>query len=240
MALLAKLPLVALGAAACLVAAGPARAVDPNASFSYTPPTPIAGQSVRFVSSSCDPDGRLTQQAWDFGGGNTFTDASGRVARFAFPTPGTHTVGLRVTDDAGNVDVRRMQVTVGNEYTVPTAPTLRPMSPPPIVHLAGSVTGRITLIRLLTVRAPICARVRVSCEGRCPKRSSTRFVGPRALRFRAFEARLRAGTALTVRVSKGDLIGKYTRFVMRSDKRPRRIDRCLLPGASQGSRCPQD
>jgi len=41
-------------------------------------------------------------------------------------------------------------------------------------------------------------------------------------------------------VSKRDLIGKYTRFVMRRYKRPMLIERCLLPRRSQGSRCPED
>ena len=38
--------------------------------------------------------------------------------------------------------------------------------------------------------------------------------------------------------SKGGLIGKYTRFVIRRGKAPQRLDRCLMPGATRGVKCP--
>ena len=49
-------------------------------------------------SASFDPDGTLASHAWSFGDG---TVASGAVVRHAYPTPGTYTATLTVTDDGG-------------------------------------------------------------------------------------------------------------------------------------------
>src|SRR5205823_713865 len=49
-------------------------------------------------SASFDLDGTLASHAWSFGDG---TVASGAVVRHAYPTPGTYTATLTVTDDGG-------------------------------------------------------------------------------------------------------------------------------------------
>ena len=133
-------------------------------------------------------------------------------------------------------------MTVESLYELPRPDTDRLMSPYPVVRLAGRLTPRGARIRVLSVlRAPKCARVRVSCRGRsCPAKRASRYIGSGALRFRRFERRLRAGTVLTVRISKGDLIGKLTRFRIRRGRVPSRSDRCLRPGERSGSPCPRD
>lgn len=68
----------------------------------------------------------------------------------------------------------------------------------------------------------------------------SRYMGGRAVRFRRFDRGLRAGAVLTVRISKGDLIGKFTQFRIRRGKEPKRRDRCLRAGETSGSRCPRD
>jgi hypothetical protein len=74
-----------------------------------------------------------------------------------------------------------------------------------------------------------------------PSRVATRFAGRRGLlRFKRFQGGLRAGAVLTVRVSKGDTIGKFTQFRIRSGKAPRRRDRCQRPGETKGSACPRE
>jgi hypothetical protein len=214
----------------------------PDADFSFSPDDPRAGQQVRFESSSCDPDGRLVREAWDLDGDGDFDDALGSVATRPFAEPGGHSVGLEVTVEGGATDVRRRTVRVDTEYALPRPDTDRLMSPYPVVRLSGRLTPVGALIRVLSVsRAPKCAVVRVSCRGRsCPSRRATRFKGRGPLRFRRFERRLLAGTVLTVRISKGDSIGKFTQFLIREDRPPRRRDRCLRPGETRGSTCPRD
>jgi PKD repeat protein len=214
----------------------------PSASFSFSPEDPQAGQQVRFESSSCDPDGRLVSEAWDLDGDGAFDDAQGPVATRAFARAGSHSVGLEVTAAGGATDRSRRTVMVDTEYALPRPDSDRLMTPYPVVRLAGRLTPTGARVRLLSVsRAPKCAVVAVSCRGRsCPARRVSRFTGRGALRIRRFERRLRAGTVLTVRISKGNSIGKLTRFRIRSGKAPRRRDRCLRPGETRGTACPQE
>jgi hypothetical protein len=214
----------------------------PDASFSFSPDDPQAGQQVRFESSSCDPDGRLVSEAWDLDADGAFDDAHGPVATRTFAGAAGHSVGLEVTAAGGATDQSRRTVMVDTVYALPRPDSDRLMSPYPVVRLAGRLTADGARVRRLSVsRAPKCAVVAVSCRGRsCPSRRVARFTGRGALRFRRFERRLHAGTVLTVRISKGDSIGKYTQFRIRSGKAPRRRDRCLTPGDTKGSACPQE
>jgi hypothetical protein len=234
----------AVAVVALLVCPGAALAADqsPHADFSFSPEDPRAGQEVRFQSSSCDPDARLVRQAWDLDGDGAFDDAFGPAATQTFPGAGPRSVGLEVAAQGGATDRRHRTVFVDTEYALPRPDSDRLMSPYPVVRLAGRLTPVGARIRVLSVsRAPKCATVRVSCRGRaCPAKRAPRFMGQGPLRLRSFERRLRAGTVLTVRISKGDLIGKLTEFRIRKAKAPRRRDRCLRPGESVGSACPRD
>lgn len=216
---------------------------SPEAGFSLSSEDPPAGHQVRFESSSCDPDGRLVRHAWDFDGDGAFDDAQGPVVLKTFPRRGARSIGLKVTAAGGATDVKRRTVIVDTEYALPRPKKDGVMTPYPVVRIAGRLTRRGARIRVLSVsRAPTCAVVRVSCRGRsCPARRVTRFMGRRRpLRFKLFQRRLRAGAVLAVQVSKGDAIGKYTRFRIRSGKAPRRRDRCLRPGERKGSACPRE
>jgi PKD repeat protein len=215
----------------------------PDADFSLSTEDPPAGHRVLFQSSSCDPDGRLVRHDWDFDGDGRFDDADGPVVLKTFPRRGERSVGLRVTAAGGATDVQRRSVIVDSEYALPRPKPERMVSPYPVVRIAGRLTRRGARIRRLSVsRAPTCAVVKVSCRGRsCPARSITRFKGRRGpLTFKLFQRRLLAGTVLTVRVSKGDAVGKFTQFRVRSGKAPRRRDRCLRPGETKGSACPRE
>ncbi len=88
-----------------------------------------------------------------------------------------------------------------------------------------------TLIRTLGVRAPRGATVKVKCIGRgCPKRgaSSTRSKG-KVMRVKWLEHRLRAGTRITISITRKGYIGSYTSLVVRRSKGIARNDLCLLP-----------
>jgi hypothetical protein len=217
--------------------------VRPDASFGFFPRDPVSGQTVRLVSYACDPDGSLAEQAWDLDNDGSFDDGLGREITRSFPG-GSHVVSLRVTDRKGAVAVgaRRIDVTPGApEYVIPRPIATPLLSPFPVVRLSGRVIGSRTRIGLLTVRAPVCSRVTVRCRGRsCPVRRSTKLMGRKTLRLRRFERRLRAGMRLEVLISKRDRVGKFTRFVIRRDRPPQRLDRCLRFGDNRGSRCPSD
>jgi hypothetical protein len=229
-------------AVAC--AASTAFGARPDATFATFPREPFAGQTVRFVSYGCDPDGGVLEQAWDLDGDGSFDDAFGPTASRAFEAD-SPSVGLQVRDDEGSIAVRRRTLVVApvrSEYPIPrpTRPSL--LSPFPIVRLAGSVTATGVRVRRLTVRsAPVCARITVRCRGRsCPLRRSTKIMARRPVRFRRLERFLAAGTVLEILVRKRDRIGKYTRFRIRQGRPPLRRDRCLRFEDSRGTRCPVD
>jgi hypothetical protein len=229
---------------AVLAFPGAALAADqsPDASFSFSPQDPQAGQTVQFESSSCDPDGRLVRQAWDLDGDGAYDDAEGPLASWTFSNSGANSVGLEVTAAGGATDTVRRTVVVDTIYALPKPDSTRLMTPFPVVRLAGRLTKKGARIKVLSVlRAPKCARVSVRCRGRsCPVKRASGYVGRGPLRFRRFERRLRAGTVLTIRVTKDAFIGKFTQFKIRKDIAPVRRDRCLLPGATKGTACPRD
>ncbi len=92
----------------------------PTASFTIQPLSPSAGQTVLFnASSSQDPDGTIVGHAWDFGDGST---GSGELVNHAFPTQGTYTVRLTVTDNDAATGSSQQTITVSPAPSVNTAP----------------------------------------------------------------------------------------------------------------------
>jgi hypothetical protein len=218
-----------------------ASAERPDASFTVSPADPRVGQTVRFVSSSCDPDGRVARQAWDLDGDGAYDDAHGSTATASFPSPGAREIGLAVTARNGQTDTRRRTLVIDTDYALPRPPQARLMSPFPVVRLAGQLTAGGADVRLFAVRGPVCSKAEVTCSGDgCPARRQKKFVGRGRLRFPRFERRLPAGTVLAIRITKADLIGKITRFTVREGGAPRRVDRCLRPNQRKPSRCPED
>ena len=76
----------------------------PTASFTFSPNQPIAGEVVSFNgSASSDPDGSIANYSWDLDGGGSFETDTGATATAtrSYPTAGSLTVRLRVTDGDG-------------------------------------------------------------------------------------------------------------------------------------------
>ena len=91
----------------------------PVPSFSVNPPEPEAGEPLVFdASRTSDPDGTIDQIWWDFGDG---TSAIGHVAEHAYPSPGTYTVALTVSDDDGAVTTLIDVLTVREPESTPIA-----------------------------------------------------------------------------------------------------------------------
>jgi hypothetical protein len=213
--------------------------LPPMASFRWFPIAPSTDESVSLVSTSTDVTSPLTAFAWALTRNGAFI-AGKPVLTTSFATPGNHIVRLRVTAADG------LQ-SVASESILVTEPPLVLMQPFPIVRIAGTETSRGAKISLLTVQAPLGARVTVSCHGRsCPTKSETRVAvssrrrgaGPVQIPFRRFERSLRAGVILEIRVYKRREIGKYTRFVIRHGRLPLRVDTCLDPAGSKPTVCP--
>jgi PKD repeat protein len=226
----------------------------PAASFTHLPSAPGAGEPVSFFSTSTDPDGPISGQAWDLDNDGTFDDATGPAAVRSFASPGTYTVSLRVTDGDGVSTVATQAIAIGSISST-FARGLRLISPFPVVRLSGTITRKGTRLRRLAVSLPGGALLTVRCHGRgCPfarqtrKASLTRRAGPisarayaaRLLRVRRLERRLlRVGATLRLYITKPGEVGKYTRFKIRRSKPPTRLDRCLMPLATTPARCPE-
>ncbi len=84
----------------------------PTARFAYTPSSPRPGDWVRFdAGASSDPDGTIANYQWDFQNDGVF-DAVGQIVFQQYPTAGTYTVRLRVTDNLGATGTTTQPVTV--------------------------------------------------------------------------------------------------------------------------------
>ncbi len=221
----------------------------PIASIARFPEEPHTGEPVTFFSTSIDQDGAIGSQAWDLDSDGAFDDGRNTIATRAFTTAGVYTVRLQVADNSGSSHETTHTFAVTDPppaLTASQAGSARLMSPFPIVRLAGDLRRRGIRVRLLTVQAPVRAKVKIRCSGRgCPFRSRSRTVGASKrdaspLRFRQFRTRvLRPGASVQVFVSGADAIGKYTRFSVRRGKPPSRRDRCLAPGRTTPLTCPQ-
>jgi hypothetical protein len=212
-----------------LTASPPAPRRLPVASFSWFPPAPVVGQSVVLVSSSTDAAGPISAFAWDLAGNGPFRPA-GPVLTTSFARAGNHVVRLQVTDALGGSN------TVAE--TIPVSlPPLRPMQPFPIVRIAGVETATGVKLSLLSVQAPVGARVTVTCRGRgCRMKPQSRLATASkharhassvVLAFRRLERSFPAGATLEVRVSAAGELGKYTLFAIHSHRLPTRVDSCL-------------
>jgi hypothetical protein len=210
--------------------------------FTQTPLEPVVGQVVTFTSTSSAPgnNNRLISQDWDLDNNWVFDDASGPTASRAYPAAGAYFVRLRAVDRNFNEAVTVQTVVVHDPPPIPL------LSPFPLVQVAGRFAGPGTRVRL-SVRAPVGATVAVSCRGRgCARRKQTRTATTKVsgkltvlLHFHRFERRvLRASTILKVLVTKPGTIGKYSRFVMRRRRPPKRTDRCVSFGTTLPIPCP--
>jgi major membrane immunogen (membrane-anchored lipoprotein) len=217
-------------------------AVPPVASFKWIPAKPHVGEQVSLVSTSTDAVNAITAFAWDVLGTGPFKTGES-VLSTKFTTAGSHVVRLQVTDAVG------ASATISE--TIPVAKTATVlMSPFPIVRIAGSETAAGARITLLTVQAPLGAKISIACKGKgCPTRSITQLAtlskrkgkakqGTVLIPFKRFERGLRAGVTLEIRVTKNGQIGKYTRFAVRQGKLPRRVDMCLAANGVKAIICP--
>jgi len=211
----------------------------PLASFKWFPSVPRTGERVSLVSTSTDSTSPITAYAWALASKGAFTVGK-PILTTSFATPGDHVVRLQVTAADGLSSIATETVHV-------VRPPLLLMQPFPIVRIAGIVTSSGVRLSVLSVQAPVGARVTVTCRGRgCPTASESRIAASSSKKhratvvvivFRRFERSLRAGVVLQVRIFKRGRIGKYTRFIIRHHGLPEHAEAqagltALPPGAA--------
>jgi hypothetical protein len=110
--------------------------------------------------------------------------------------------------------------------------------PYPTVRISGSLTKDGADVALLTVKAPKGVRITLTCEGKtCPLREIAQATA--VFHIQQFERELRAGTKLTITVTKPGYITKVTTLMIRKGKGPARTDRCQQPGETKLIACPK-
>jgi hypothetical protein len=127
----------ALAAAGLASGAAPASAIGPpNATFSYSPSAPTAGQTIRFdASATTEPppeDPTLREYRWDLDNDGAYDDALGVVVTHAFPAAGSYPVGLlvRSSDRITSAAVERTVTVAPNRppraafFAVPVRPAV--------------------------------------------------------------------------------------------------------------------
>ncbi len=209
----------------------------PQASFTWLPAAPRAGETVSLASTSTDASAAITGFAWDPAGNGPLVGGGANLTT-SFAGAGNHVVRLRVTDAIGQSALVSETIPVG-------AALPRLMQPFPIVRIAGSDSASGAKVSLLTVLAPSGATITVSCRGHgCPPKHEMRVIAPSArggvalVSFKRFQRSLNVGAVLVIRVWKTGVIGKYTSFTIRRGKLPKRTDMCLTSATSKPMPCP--
>ena len=88
----------------------------PSVDFSYSPENPRAGTTVDFTANANDPDGDIASYSWDFNGDNV-QDASGPNPSYEFPSQGTFSITLEVTDNEDATTSASESISVSQQYT---------------------------------------------------------------------------------------------------------------------------
>jgi PKD repeat protein len=214
----------------------------PVVRFSASPAAPVVGQEVFLQSFSYDPDGAVVSQRWDLDGDGDFKEsANGQTAFTIFTRAGEHFVRLEVRDSDGGLQTETQTITVKRRSIAPLTPAgLALMNPFPVVRLAGSLYPRGVKVRALEAKkAPPQSMVSVLCAGKsCPSKKIVKTAEEKRVRFKEMTRFLREGTIISVSVRKGGLIGKYTRWLIRGGKLPKRKDLCVYPNRRKPARCP--
>jgi PKD repeat protein len=102
----------------------------PTAALSITPNPTGPNTPVRFnASASTDPNRDALSYSWDLNGDQTYGDATGPIQTRAFAAPGTHRVGVRVSDGHGGTDTAVDFVTVLQDKPPTVAMSASPAEP---------------------------------------------------------------------------------------------------------------
>ncbi len=130
--------------------------------------------------------------------------------------------------------------THGGPALTAATPKAKPkmIRPYPTVRISGHLTSAGANVTRLSVKAPKGVRITLTCSGpSCPVREVAQATA--VFHIQQFERELRAGTKLTITVTRRGYISKVTTITIRKGKGPARVDRCQTPGQSKLIRCPK-
>jgi PKD repeat protein len=121
----------------------------PVASFVYSPPEPVANETVTFnASASYDPNGDIVAYAWDFGDTTNSTETD-PITTHAYANAGNCTVTLTVTDDEGLTDTIAKPILVHSRYATKISISLSPN--PVIIQQSVTLLGNLTTTNNLPI-----------------------------------------------------------------------------------------
>jgi hypothetical protein len=203
--------------------------------------SPIPGAtSDRYVLTAADIGWELCTELTvtnDVGTDTHHAREHTEVVRAAPPVPAT-TPKPTATPSGTRRPAVGPAVVAPAETPASIAPQL--LDPFPVVRIRGFLTPAGARITLFTVRVPRNVLLEVRCHGAsCPARRVTDRSSARSvIRLRRFERRLRAGTRLSIKVTRRGRIGKWTMIVIRRGAAPKRSDRCAYPDLGRPAPCP--
>jgi PKD repeat protein len=107
---------------------------NPCASFTWSPPSPLRGQTVTFDGSSSTPDGgTLVSYTWNFGDGTPLVTEYDPITTHVYTSSGDFTVTLNVTDSEDKWDIESKIIGIGIPQYYLTVQT----APPGIITIPG-------------------------------------------------------------------------------------------------------
>ena len=112
----------------------------PQASVDMLPQAPTTLEQVTFTAIATDPDGTIASILWDFDNDGRFDEGAGVSVTQAFPTKGSYTVKVRVTDNSGASATGTRIVTVSNRLPIASF-SHAPGSPNPRERVAMTSTS---------------------------------------------------------------------------------------------------
>jgi hypothetical protein len=95
-------------------ATAPGAQADPVAAFTYSPSSPLTGETVTFTSTSTG----VTAETWDLDGDRLCGDREGPTAQWSYAVPDTYKVTLCVSDGIGQSASQTLRITVRNRAPV--------------------------------------------------------------------------------------------------------------------------
>jgi len=113
----------------------------PVASFTFSPSSPLAFQTITFDASSSTPNGgSITRYFWDFGD-DSFANETDPITTHSYAPADTYTVTLTITDSEGLTDTDTQSIVVG-KLTSTTSMNVAPSTTTRgnIVNITGSIT----------------------------------------------------------------------------------------------------
>ncbi len=182
-----------------------------------------------------DPHSRTHADACTHAGAHPHTDAD-RPSPTPTPTPSPQPTPVpepRGFDQTGRQAPPPAAAVPTSSLAETPLALLRPF---PVVRVKGTLVRGGARITLLRVKAPSSATVDVRCDGPgCRVRRRLFGTG----RLTALERFLPAGTRITIRVFKADVVGKYMRLVIRDGSAPWRRDACVVARSAKPAECPE-